>query len=229
VLREQQVMIEILRPPVPPPVVQPEPPKPEPPPPIARKTEAHRPEPRVVAKLEPVTQPTKVSPANELPELPVGDEPALAMASGKGTGTVAAPPPPATRRQHPCAWRLRPRWPRTKGRTISRTHGPPTRSWRSGGDGKVKCCFACACRRRGARHHLGSKVEWSRPAGYGSRRGCAWLVVRTRTPWQPGRRRVGDRAHRLSFAIEGASSSCPTRLRRSLFREHLDCCCLPPC
>jgi protein TonB len=49
----------------------------------------------VVAKLEPVTQPTKVSPANELPELPVGDEPALAMASGKGTGTVAAAPPPA--------------------------------------------------------------------------------------------------------------------------------------
>jgi protein TonB len=95
VLREQQVIIEILRPPVPPPVVQPEPPKPEPPPPIARKTEAHRPEPRIVAKLEPVTQPTKVSPANELPELPVGDEPALAMASGRGTGTVTAPPPPA--------------------------------------------------------------------------------------------------------------------------------------
>jgi protein TonB len=96
VLREQQVMIEILRPPVPPPVVQPEPPKPEPPQPVARKTEAHRPEPRVVAKLEPVTQPTKPSPANELPELPVGDDPALAMASGKGTGTVAAPPPAPT-------------------------------------------------------------------------------------------------------------------------------------
>ena len=95
-LHEQQVMIEILRPPVPPPVVQPEPPKPEPPPPIARKTETHRPEPRIVAKLEPATQPTKVAPANELPELPVGDEPALAMASRKGTGTVAAlPPPPA--------------------------------------------------------------------------------------------------------------------------------------
>ena len=93
VLHEQQVMIEILRPPVPPPVAQP--PKPEPPPPIARKIETHRPEPRVVAKLEPVIQPTKVSLANELPELPVGDEPALAMASGKGTGTVAAPPPPA--------------------------------------------------------------------------------------------------------------------------------------
>jgi protein TonB len=46
----------------------------------------------VVAKLEPVTQPTKPSLANELPELPVGDEPALAMASGKGTGAVAAPP-----------------------------------------------------------------------------------------------------------------------------------------
>jgi len=95
VLHEQQVMIEILRPPVPPPVVQPEPPKPEPQPPIARKTEAHRPEPRVVAKLEPVAQPTKPSLANELPELPVGDDPALAMASGKGTGSAAAPPPPA--------------------------------------------------------------------------------------------------------------------------------------
>jgi len=90
VLHEQQVMIEILRPPVPPPVVQPEPPKPEPPP-VARKTETHRPEPRVVAKLEPIVQPTKPSPATELPELPVGDDPALAMASGKGT--AAAPPP----------------------------------------------------------------------------------------------------------------------------------------
>jgi protein TonB len=94
VLREQQVMIEILRPPVPPPVVQPEPPKPEPQQPVVHKTETHRPEPRVVAKLEPITQSTKVSPANELPELPVGDDPALAMASGKGAGTVAAPPPP---------------------------------------------------------------------------------------------------------------------------------------
>ena len=129
VLHEQQVMIEILRPPVPPPVVQPEPPKPEPQPPIARKTEAHRPEPRVVAKLEPVAQPTKPSLANELPELPVGDDPALAMASGKGTGSAAAP-----------------RWPRTKERTILETHGPHTRNWRSGVDGKVRCCCACACR-----------------------------------------------------------------------------------
>jgi protein TonB len=100
VAHEQQVTIEILRPPVPPPVVQP--PKPEPQQPIARKIETHRPEQRVVAKLELVTQPTKVSPANEPPELPVGDEPALAMASGKDTGTAASsPPPPAPVRVAP--------------------------------------------------------------------------------------------------------------------------------
>ncbi len=101
--REQQVMIEILRPPLPPPVVRLDPPKFEPPQPLPRKTEARRPAPRVVAKLEPVAQSSKPSPVNELPELPVGDDPALAMAGGKGTGTVAAAPapPPAPARVAP--------------------------------------------------------------------------------------------------------------------------------
>ena len=91
VVHEQEVNIEFLRPP---PVVKPVPPPPAPPPekpaPVLRKAAA---EPRVVARLEPVTRPTH-APAtpNELPALPVGDDPALAAPSG--TGTASAPPPP---------------------------------------------------------------------------------------------------------------------------------------
>ncbi|HEX7598817.1 MAG TPA: energy transducer TonB [Polyangia bacterium] len=91
VVHEQQVNIEIMRPP---PAVKPLIPPPAPPPekpaPVLRKTAA---EPRVVARLEPVARPTQApSTPNELPALPEGDDPALAAPSG--TGTASAPPPP---------------------------------------------------------------------------------------------------------------------------------------
>jgi protein TonB len=93
-LREQQVEIEFTRPPPPPPPVETPPAvTPERPTPTVRKAEPRKAEPRTVAKLEPlVPHTTPVS--TELPALPVGDEPSLAMASGKGTGDLPAPPPP---------------------------------------------------------------------------------------------------------------------------------------
>ena len=95
VVREKPVVIEFHRPP-PPPVIPPPAVEPEKPAPIAKKSEVRRAEPRTVAKLEPLNTPKIAAPTNELPELPVGDDPALAMASGKGTGeAVAAPPPPS--------------------------------------------------------------------------------------------------------------------------------------
>ena len=83
----------IAPPPPPPPVVQPPAVQPEKPAPVAHKVEIHKAEPRTVAKLEPLVPQQVAAPTNELPALPVGDEPSLAMASGKGTGAVAAPPP----------------------------------------------------------------------------------------------------------------------------------------
>jgi protein TonB len=93
-VHEQQVVIEMVTPPPPPPpVVQPAAIQPEKPAPVARKAELHRPEPRTVAKLEPLTPQQAPALTNELPALPVGDEPSLAVASGKGTGAVTAQPP----------------------------------------------------------------------------------------------------------------------------------------
>ena len=89
VVHEQQVNIEILRPP---PAVKPVSPPPAPPPekpaPVPRKAAA---EPRVVARLEPVARPSH-APAtpNEVPALPVGDDPALAAPSGTGTARPEA-------------------------------------------------------------------------------------------------------------------------------------------
>jgi len=102
VVHEQQVVIEMISPPPPPPPVE-QPPavQPEKPTPIARKTEVHRPEPRTVAKLEPLVPQKAPSPTSELPALPVGDEPSLAMASGKGTGAVSAPPAPVVKAAPP--------------------------------------------------------------------------------------------------------------------------------
>jgi periplasmic protein TonB len=93
-LQEQQVEIEFTRPPPPPPPVETPPAATrEQPSPVLRKVEPRRAEPRTVAKLEPLV-PSKPAAPNELPALPVGDEPSLAMASGKGTGEVTTPPPP---------------------------------------------------------------------------------------------------------------------------------------
>jgi protein TonB len=94
-LREQQVEIEFTPPPPPPPVtVEPQPAAiPEKAAPVPRRAEPRKAQPRTVARLEPLV-PSKAAPTNELPALPVGDEPALAMASGKGTVEVAAPPAP---------------------------------------------------------------------------------------------------------------------------------------
>jgi protein TonB len=93
-VHEQQVVIEMIAPPPLPPVAQPPAVQPEKAAPVARKTEVHRPEPRTVAKLEPLVPRQTSAPTNELPALPVGDEPSLAMASGTGRGAITAPPPP---------------------------------------------------------------------------------------------------------------------------------------
>lgn len=90
---EQQVEIEFTPPPPPPLPVEPQPAVSERPTPVLRRAEPRKAELRTVAKLEPLV-PSKAAPTNELPALSVGDEPALAMASGKGTGEVAAPPAP---------------------------------------------------------------------------------------------------------------------------------------
>jgi protein TonB len=92
-VREQQVVIEFFRPP------PPDPPKPAPPPVVQSEKPPLAPhrasEPRVVAKLEPVLRPAQAhTEANDLPALPVGDDPALAMASGTGTGSVVPQAPP---------------------------------------------------------------------------------------------------------------------------------------
>jgi len=100
--REQQVVIEMIAPPpAPPPAVQPAAIQPEKPTPVARKAEIHKPEPRTVAKLEPLVPQQAPAPTTELPALPVGDEPSLAMASGKGTGAIAAPPVPVVKAASP--------------------------------------------------------------------------------------------------------------------------------
>lgn len=88
VVREQQVVIEVLPPPKPPepeqaPVVPPQAARPERPRPVARK---------VVARPQLVPETPAPAPSEEAPALPVGDDPALASESGNGP--VAAPPPP---------------------------------------------------------------------------------------------------------------------------------------
>jgi protein TonB len=93
-VHQQQVVIEILRPPGRPAVIPPLAPRLEPPPAVVRKSEPRKAEPRAVAKLEPGIPPEKAEPARDLPALPVGDDPALAVASGKGTDAVAEPAPP---------------------------------------------------------------------------------------------------------------------------------------
>lgn len=102
---EQQVVIEMITPPPSPPpaVEQPKAIEPEKPAPVARKAEVHKPEPRTVAKLEPIVPQQTAAPTNELPALPTGDEPSLAMAGGKGTGSVAPSPPASVAKPAPPA------------------------------------------------------------------------------------------------------------------------------
>jgi protein TonB len=101
-VHEQQVVIEMISAPPPPPPEEPSPAaQPEKPAPITRKAEVHKPQPRTVAKLEPLVPEQAPSPTNELPALPVGDEPSLAMASGKGTGAVSAPSAPVVKAAPP--------------------------------------------------------------------------------------------------------------------------------
>jgi protein TonB len=91
-VHEQQVVIEMVAP-----VEQPAAAQPEKPAPVARKAEVHKPEPRTVAKLEPLFPKQAPTSTNDPPALPVGEEPSLAMASGTGTIPIAASPPPVAK------------------------------------------------------------------------------------------------------------------------------------
>jgi protein TonB len=91
--RAQQVVIEMVRPPVQPPVVPAQAAQPERP----RVARAPKPQSRPAPKLEEIPPPAEAPPAPDLPALPTGDDPILASSAGQASAAEAppAPPPPA--------------------------------------------------------------------------------------------------------------------------------------